>query len=118
MLLKEEPCLAAYFTEHYCTEDRLTQWAAWARVGCDVNTNMYVERFNRTLKYKFLKRTLNNRVDDLIHKLLLVAKNFHATYVIDRKRLSASSFRLHRIHNRHRLSNTLSQSQVIFHICT
>jgi len=107
-----EPSFYKYFTENYCTDDRIRQWAAFGRDGCEVNTNMYLERFHRTLKYKYLKRKCNNRVDFVLNVLLRIAYDFSKSFHEDISRGDVSRYRLSRIHSRHQASKELQVSHV------
>ena len=53
--------LAKYFEKEYARRTR--EWAACFRVGSRANTNMFVERFHRTLKEVYLEKKQNRRVD-------------------------------------------------------
>uniref|UniRef100_A0A915IGY5 C2H2-type domain-containing protein n=1 Tax=Romanomermis culicivorax TaxID=13658 RepID=A0A915IGY5_ROMCU len=56
MAHKLQPAFYDYFNDYYCNPSRILQWALWARSDSIVNTNMYLERFHRTLKYKYLNK--------------------------------------------------------------
>lgn len=107
-----EPEFFEYFLNNYCDESRLVQWAAWARRLATVNTNMYLERFHRTLKYKYLERKHNHRLDFLIYTLFKVARDYLQSYTVDTFSISASSYRLSCTNTRHRNSWALKKEQV------
>lgn len=65
--------LAKYFEKEYVIRAR--EWAACFRVGSRANTNMFVERFHRTLKKVYLEKKQNRRVDHLIFKLRKIARD-------------------------------------------
>ena len=52
-----------YFETHYAK--RPEEWAACFRKSSNINTNMYVESFHRTLKYVYMKGKINKTVDNL-----------------------------------------------------
>lgn len=77
--LKEEPALhsfKAYFVSHYVHRKQL--WAQCYRHEAMLNTNMVLEAFHKTLKYVYLKRKKNQRLDILLWNLLKTVrdKNF------------------------------------------
>ena len=59
-----------YFSIHYAK--RAEDWAACYRRAANINTNMYVESFHRTLN---LKGRVNKRIDNLIHVLMKVSRD-------------------------------------------
>ena len=67
----EEFC--KYFSSHYAK--RAKEWAACYRRAANINTNMYIESFHRTLKYVYLKGRVNKRTDNLIHILMKVSRD-------------------------------------------
>ena len=56
-----------YLRQNYC--NRLEEWAPWARRQAVVNCNMAIERWNRTLKQKYLKNSQNQRIDQVVYQL-------------------------------------------------
>ena len=64
---------AKYFEIHYAYKKE--QWASCYCRDATVNTNMYVEAFHRVLKYVFLKRRVNKRLDKFIYILLKFARD-------------------------------------------
>jgi len=111
LLMQEDPEFGTYFMKFYCTPRRIPQWASWARQTATINVNMYLERFHRILKY--LKRKQNNRVDDLVHILLDVAKDFWKIHRVSTILDMPSSNRLSSLHQQHRQSLKLQQSSLI-----
>ena len=65
--------LAKYFEKKYVGRTR--EWAACFRVGTRANTNMFVERFHRTLKEVYLEKKQNRRVVHLIFKLRKIVRD-------------------------------------------
>ena len=62
-----------YFTIHY--RKRAKEWAACYCKAANINTNMYIESFCRTLKYVYFKDRVNKRIDNLIHILMKVSRD-------------------------------------------
>ena len=62
-----------YFQTHYANTKE--QWATCYRKDAFVNTNMYVEAFNRVLKYVYMKERVNKRLDKCIYVLLKFARD-------------------------------------------
>ena len=52
-----------YFKTTYA--NRLEQWATCFRVGCVVNTKIFIESFHRLLKVVYLQSKQNRQIDDL-----------------------------------------------------
>jgi hypothetical protein len=61
-----------YFEMHYAK--RPEEWAACFRKSSNINTNMYVESFHRTLKHVYMKGRINKRVDNLLHILREISR--------------------------------------------
>ena len=59
--------LARYFEQFWVQQKE--SWGYCYRVGEGINTNMFVEAFNRVLKYNYLHGKYNRRVDDCLSKL-------------------------------------------------
>ncbi|CAJ0603343.1 unnamed protein product [Cylicocyclus nassatus] len=57
-----------YFRQNYLS--RKEEWAPYARRNSSMNTTMFNERFHRLLKYSYLNKTTNSRVDFLIQCLI------------------------------------------------
>ncbi|XP_049845279.1 uncharacterized protein LOC126298004 [Schistocerca gregaria] len=57
-----------YFKDKYSW--RAHMWAYSYRIGLGLNTNMFLEANHKTLKYSYLLKKINNRVDKCIHALL------------------------------------------------
>lgn len=98
-----------YFITHY--SKRTQEWAACYRKAANINTNMYVESFHRTLKYIYLKGRVNKRVDNLIHILMKVSRDraFDRLCKLQKGKISA---RLATIRKRHQASTKLPQCLV------
>lgn len=62
-----------YFSTYYVK--RMEEWAVCFRKSANINTNMYVESFHRTLKYVYMKGRVNKRIDNLIHILMKVSRD-------------------------------------------
>ena len=62
---------AKYFETNYAK--RAEEWAACFRKSSNINTNMYVESFHRTLKHVYMKGRINKRVDNLLHILIKIS---------------------------------------------
>lgn len=105
----------AYFRRYYGQPHRVVQWAMWARRGSPVNTNMYIESFHKTLKYKFLEGKQNRRMDVLLSKLLDAEKWYLEEYaVMKNKGLPANAHRLSVMNNRHQTMLQLKPDGVTF----
>ena len=98
-----------YFTIHY--SKRAKEWAACYRKAANINTNMYIESFHRTLKYIYFKGRINKRIDNLIHILMKVSRDkaFDRLCKLEKGKISA---RLVTIRKRHLASTKLPQSLV------
>lgn len=107
------PEFATYFRNHYLCRPK--EWARWARRGKSiVNVNMFVEAFNRTFKEKFLCRKQNNRLDKVVHQLLLMASWYLKKYVVSCERGGPpNNYRQKELHDRHKRSVGLSTSDVV-----
>ncbi|XP_049801665.1 uncharacterized protein LOC126236412 [Schistocerca nitens] len=57
-----------YFKDRYSW--RAHMWAYSYRIGLGLNTNMFLEANHKTLKYSYLLKKINNRVDKCIQALL------------------------------------------------
>ena len=103
----EEFC--KYFTIHY--SKRAEEWAVCYRKAANINTNMYIESFHRTLKYIYFKGRVNKRIDNLIHILMKVSRDkaFERLCKLEKGEISA---RLVTIRKRHLASTKLPLSLV------
>ena len=101
---------AKYFRTHYVP--RAEQWAICFRKAANINTNMYVESFHRTLKYVYMKGRINKRIDNLIHVLMKISRDklFERLCKLEKGKISG---RLSAIRKRHLASTKLS-----FHLIT
>ncbi|XP_049803042.1 uncharacterized protein LOC126237205 [Schistocerca nitens] len=57
-----------YFKDRYSWKAHM--WAYSYRIGLGLNTNMFLEANHKTLKYSYLLKKINNRVDKYIQALL------------------------------------------------
>ena len=64
---------ARYFETHYAK--RPEEWAACFRKSSNIDTNMYVESFHRTLKYVYMKGKVNKRVENLLYILMKISRD-------------------------------------------
>ena len=74
--LNESPLTSgfrSYIETHYAK--RPGEWAACFRKSSNINTNMYVESFHRTLKYVYMKGKINKTVDNLLHILIKISRD-------------------------------------------
>ena len=55
--------------------DRKHEWVHSYRQKSTINTNMYVEAFYHVLKYIYLQRKTNRRVDKCVHTLLKTTRD-------------------------------------------
>ncbi|XP_049943326.1 uncharacterized protein LOC126424635 [Schistocerca serialis cubense] len=55
-----------YFKDRYSW--RAHMWAYSYRIGLGLNTNMFLEANHKTLKYSYVLKKINNRVDKLSHR--------------------------------------------------
>ena len=96
---------AKYFNTHYVP--RAEQWATCFRKSANINTNMYVESFHRTLKYVYMKGRINKRIDNLIHVLIKISRDklFEQLSKLEKGKISG---RLSAIRKRHLASTNLS----------
>ena len=62
-----------YFKNEYIP--KVKEWATCHRIGTAVNTNMFLESFNRLLKVVYFDSKHNRRVDQLIHVLIKLSRN-------------------------------------------
>ena len=70
---KKHPEFAEYFRKEFL--ERIELWASCFRVGTPANTNMVTEAFHRLLKDVYCERKQNRRVDHLLAKLLVIARD-------------------------------------------
>lgn len=110
-----EPEFGKYFHKKYCsTDNRISEWAFWARKGSVVNVNMYLEAFHRTLKKKFLNRNENNRMDTLLTKLLDAAMWYLLEYMVAQERGGhENNYRIKETHDRHRKADQFQPNDIV-----
>lgn len=79
--------------------------------SANINTNMYMESFHRTLKYVYMKGRINKRIDNLIHVLMKVSRDkaFERLCKLEKGKISG---RLSTIRKRHRESEKMSFQSV------
>ena len=87
------------------------EWSFCYRVGDGINTNMFVEAFHHTLRYKYLKRKHNRRVDVLLVNLIKFSRDQVFERLI-RLTKGKETARQHLVHDRHMSSKRLSFSSV------
>lgn len=93
-----------YFVRTYVHTRR--QWGYCFRVGDSINTNMFVESFHRSFKYKYLKGKFNKRVDVCLVNLIKYARDKVFGRMIDLTK-GASGYRARLIYERHIASNEM-----------
>lgn len=101
-----------YFVNNYVGRDFL--WAFCFRAGLGLNTNMYLEANHKTLKYSYLLKKVNNRVDKAIQALLLRTRD---TLFERLRRLSKGTLKTARIAaitNSHKRCEEISQEMIMF----
>lgn len=81
-----------YFVSNYVGRELM--WAFCFRAGLGLNTNMYLEAHHKTLKYNYLMKKVNNRVDKAIQALLQRTKNTHFDMI---RRLAKGTLKTGRI---------------------
>ena len=62
-----------YFQKTY--GNSVEQWATCYRKNASINTNAHLESFHRVLKYNYLNKKSNRRIDKLIFALLKVNRD-------------------------------------------
>lgn len=108
-----EPEFSQYFRREYCGDDRVKEWAFWARKGSVVNVNMFLEAFHRTLKKKHLERNENHRLDFLLARLFDAALWYLEEYVVAKERDDhQNSYRVKEMHDHHRRASKIQPSHV------
>lgn len=111
----KRPGFADYFRTYYCSsEEKLAQWAAWARKDSPVNTNMFIESYHKVLKHKglYLQSKQNHRLDYLLHILCLVAGDHMRKYVIRQHAVAPMNYRVGQLNDRHRNSEKFSEADI------
>ena len=101
---KETKSFKKYFVRTYLHTRR--QWGYCYRVGDCINTNMFVESFHRSFKYRYLKGKFNKRVDVCLVNLVKYARDKVFGRMIDLAK-GASGYRARLIHERHISSNAM-----------
>ncbi|GMS83301.1 hypothetical protein PENTCL1PPCAC_5476, partial [Pristionchus entomophagus] len=94
------PDLFDYFVKEYLK--RVDKWAPYARVNLCVNTTMVVESFHRCLKYEYLSRSTNFRLDRDIYTLHLYAEEKTERLSVADERKKKSQHRIKETHRNHR----------------
>ena len=105
---------AKYFYTYYT--NRAEQCAACYRKSANINTNMYIESFFRTLKHLYMKRKANRRIDNLIHVLLKVSrdKGFERLCKLEKGKNAGRLITIHKHHlARTKLSPALVQKTTV-----
>ncbi|KAK5966185.1 hypothetical protein GCK32_013978 [Trichostrongylus colubriformis] len=96
---------AKEFEEHFSNNyvSRKELWAPYARLSSIMNTNMFNERFHRLLKYSYLNRMSNVRMDALLQALLdIVSDTVRNHEIMDTRNLMEGKFRQKENLRRHR----------------
>jgi hypothetical protein len=70
---EETETFQSYFIQNYVNSKR--RWGYCYRIGDAINTNMFVESFHRTFKYKYLRGKYNKRVDVCLINLLKYSRD-------------------------------------------
>jgi len=94
-----------YFIQHYACKPK--EWAACYRKHASINTNMFAEAFHRVFKHIYLKGTVNQRVDVLIHTLIRYSRDKAFDRILKMEK-GKSTKRCADIIKRHKLSLDLS----------
>lgn len=72
-LRERSPAMASYFEKFY--ERRPRELASCFWVGTQINTNMFIESFHRTLKEVYFERKQNRHVDHLLFQLRKISRD-------------------------------------------
>ncbi|KAK6054170.1 hypothetical protein COOONC_08326 [Cooperia oncophora] len=99
---------AAATFEQYLSSNYIPKkeaWAPYARCSSIMNTNMFNERFHRSLKYTYLNKTSNSRLDALLQAMLdIVSDTVRSHEIMDTRDLMEGKFRQKENLKRHRLA--------------
>ena len=74
-----------------------------------IRTNLHIESFHRTLKYKYLNGKKNKRVDRLIFQLRTVSDDFKYKQMVQENKGARTTFR-RKISERHNISKGISMN--------
>lgn len=98
-----------YFQDYY--SNNTNAWAYCYRINSGINTNMFIERMHRTLKYIYLGGKVNKRLDKAVNILMKFVRDklFDRLIVINKGKLTT---KIKIIRDRHRASQTLDCSSV------
>ena len=100
------PSFYNYFSTHYCK--RVEEWAVCHRKWKKINTNMVVEAFHRVLKRVYLEGKQNRRIDHLMNKLLIIAKDAAFGRFIKLNK-GKSTHRITEINRRHKTAEIMKK---------
>ena len=107
---KETKAFADYFVKFWVPKKR--HWGYCYRVGCGINTNMFVEAFHRVLKYNYMKGKQNRRVDACLFSLIKVNQDRVFQRLI-RLTKGKPGFRMNLVRKRHVNSLQLDTETVV-----
>ncbi|KAJ8958365.1 hypothetical protein NQ314_006426 [Rhamnusium bicolor] len=99
-----------YFQNYYANNTKA--WAYCCRINSGINTNMFIERMHRTLKYIYLGGKVNKCLDKAINVLMKFVRDklFDKLIVINKGKLTT---KIKIIRNRHKVSQKLDCKSVL-----
>ena len=107
---KKHPEFAEYFRKEFL--ERIELWASCFRVGTPANTNMVTEAFHRLLKDVYCERKQNRRVDHLLAKLLVIARDkAYESWIKQEK--GKVTYKIYEINIRHRRAKDILPSDIV-----
>ncbi|KAL6731212.1 hypothetical protein Aduo_002104 [Ancylostoma duodenale] len=90
----------SYFRRKYLA--RREEWAPYSRIFAIMNTNMFDERYNKTIKYDYLNKSANSLIDYVVQELIDSVNDFYRSRLTaDVRNLTDGKTRIARTIQRH-----------------